>query len=206
MFLSLASGSFLHKHELADQFSAEYWRWNLYLPPDSLSASALSSLDFCPVNSRCFSSDSQLHLLNATSSSASDPFLVPSLETILHLMVWAGVTIGLTLFVPHLSEVAILYCLISKVLKNIISCILSISFFVLFSGERVSLVSVTPTLLEFEGFSLHFLSLTSVGGGPIYIPMCFFNSVRDPFSSYFCQHNKLSIHLSDTLTFFTFLT
>lgn len=68
-----------------------------------------------------------------------------SLET-LQTAVWDG--ISLISFVFHLSGITVLSCIMSSVLRIIVSYILS--SFIVVSGRRVNLIACTPSWLDME--------------------------------------------------------
>lgn len=105
--------------------------------PDFPLCPAVSSLVLCPMNSGCFSSD--LSFISSIQSLWLPP--IPSCTTSGNDFAPDSVSWDnhrSHLFLSHLLGVAILCCLISRILKTIISCILSVLVFVLFSNEAKS--------------------------------------------------------------------
>lgn len=113
---------------------------------------ALSSSVLCPMNFRCLG----LPRLSAlcpqcreSACSASVPLPVQ----------WPGKSlksiIGLTLFASCLIGITVFYCLMSNVLKTVLSCnFVYLKFVLIVSGERVNLLPVTPSWPEVEALHI----------------------------------------------------
>lgn len=101
------------------------------------------------------------------------PLLCRDLRTVLGR--WAGIRLGPTSFVSCLSEIVVLHCLMSRILKTTFLCFV---YFLIVSGRSVywyllfhiewkqkfprycsNMVSKLPTLLEFSGFFPYILDM-----------------------------------------------
>lgn len=82
---------------------------------------ALYSPILCPVNSSSLPLDSQLHLLNSWKARGNFWILFSCAMLETPSSQWARAIVGLTSLVSHPSEITVLCCLISTVLKTIVS-------------------------------------------------------------------------------------
>lgn len=82
---------------------------------------ALYSPILCPVNSSSLPLDSQLHLLNSWKARGNFWILFSCAMLETPSSQWARAIVGLTSLVSHPSEITVLCCLISTVLKTIAS-------------------------------------------------------------------------------------